>query len=141
MTTTEKFKKHLIDLVVRNGVVALTLFSQPAFLDLNGEMARKLGVSLERQSIRKLILEEAKNEREELQKTLKGRFMFIKMDAATRHRVNYFVINARFVDENKKMVTQTLGVKDTKAHHGSIYLQNLVEEILKDFEIKKDQIL
>jgi hypothetical protein len=64
--TTEKFKKHLIELV-RNGV-ALTLFSQPAFLGLNGEMAKKLGVSLEKQSIRKLIrvLEEAKNEKEEL---------------------------------------------------------------------------
>jgi hypothetical protein len=58
--TTKKFKKHLTELV-RNGV-ALTLFSQPAFLGLNGEMAEKLGVSLERQSIRKLILEEAKNE-------------------------------------------------------------------------------
>jgi hypothetical protein len=62
--TTEKFKKHLIELV-RNGI-ALTLFSLPAFLGLNGEMAKKLGVSLEKQSIRKLILEEAKNEKEEL---------------------------------------------------------------------------
>ena len=138
--TTEKFKKHLICLVVKNGV-ALTLFSQLAFLGLNGEIAKKLGVSLERQSIRKLILEEAQNEKEELRKTLKGRFMYIKMDGTTRHRVNYFAINARFVDANKKMVTQTLGVKDIKAHHDSTYLQSLVEDILKDFEIKKKQIL
>jgi hypothetical protein len=97
---TEKFKKHLTELVVRNGV-ALTLFSQPAFPGLNGEMAKKLGVSLERQSIRKLVLEEAKNKNEELQKTLNRRSKFIKMDATTPHRVNYFAINARFVDQNQ----------------------------------------
>lgn len=101
----------------------------------------KLVVSLKRLSFRKLILEEAKNEIEELRKTLEGRFMFIKMDAATRQKVNYFAINATFVYENKKMGTRTLGVVDSKAHHGSINLQNFVEEILQDFEIKKDQIL
>lgn len=107
-------------------------------------MTKKLGVSLAKESIRKLILEEAKNEKEKLQNTLKGQFMFIKMDATTRHRVNYFAINYRFVDENNKIVTRTLRVKDTKAHNlwlGVLYLQNLVEESLKDFEIKKDQIL
>jgi hypothetical protein len=45
------------------------------------------------------------------------------MDAATRHRVNYFAIKATFVDQNNKMVTRTLGVKNTKAHHESIYIQ------------------
>jgi transcription antitermination factor NusG len=138
--TTEKFKKHIIELVVRNGV-ALPLFSQPAFPGLNGEMAKKLGVFLEWPSIRKLIPEEAKNEKEELRKTLKGRFMLIKMDASTCHRVNYVAINARFVDQNNKMVTRTSGVKNIKGHHQSIYLQNLVGENLEDFEIKKDQIL
>ncbi|GFG29456.1 hypothetical protein Cfor_08213, partial [Coptotermes formosanus] len=138
--TPEKFKHHIIEMVVKNSL-PLSFFSQTAFLGLNGEMAKKLGVSLERESIRKLIIEEAKCKKEELQKVLKGRFVFLKMDACTRHRVNYFAINVRFVDENNKTITRTLGLKDTQAHHTSDYLQKLVESVLEDFEIKKEQIL
>ncbi|KAM5125247.1 LOW QUALITY PROTEIN: uncharacterized protein ACMZJ9_022334 [Mantella aurantiaca] len=138
--TPEKFKQHIIEMVVKNSV-PLSFFSQTAFLGLNGEMAKKLGVSLERESIRKLIIEEAKYKKEELQKVLKGRFVFLKMDACTRHRINYFAINVRFVDENNKTITRTLGLKDTQAHHTSDYLQKLVEGVLEDFEMKKEQIL
>ncbi|XP_044134821.1 AP-4 complex subunit mu-1 isoform X1 [Bufo gargarizans] len=125
--TPEKFKHHIIEMVVKNSVPLS--FSQPAFLGLNGEMAKKL------------VIEEAKCKKEELQKVLKGRFVFLKMDACTRHRVNYFAINVRFVDENNKTITRTLGLKDTQAHHTSDYLQKLVEGVLEDFEIKKEQIL
>lgn len=41
-----------------------------------------------------------------------GQFMFIDIYAATRHWVSYFAINARFVDENKKTISQALGVKE-----------------------------
>ena len=40
--------------------IPLSFFSTPAFLGLNGEMARKVGISLDRDNIRKLIIEEAK---------------------------------------------------------------------------------
>ena len=30
------------------------------------------------------------------------------MDACTHHRVNYFAINAQYVDDNNKIVTHTL---------------------------------
>ncbi|KAM9301722.1 LOW QUALITY PROTEIN: uncharacterized protein PAF06_014937 [Gastrophryne carolinensis] len=92
--TPEKFKHHIIEMVVKNSV-PLSFFSQTAFLGLNGEMAKKL----------------------------------------------VFAINVRFVDENNKTITRTLGLKDTQAHHTSDYLQKLVEGVLKDFEIKKEQIL
>ncbi|CAK8682943.1 unnamed protein product [Clavelina lepadiformis] len=58
--TKEKFKRHVIQLVVDNGV-ALTLFSSPAFAGLHGEMAEKLGVSLS--SIRNIILCEAEKQK------------------------------------------------------------------------------
>lgn len=79
----------------------ITFSSQPTFLSLNNEMARKLGISLERDSIRRLVIEEVKNK-------------------------NYFAINVRFVDENNKILTQTLGMKDSQAYHTSNYLQKLV---------------
>ncbi|KAM4045437.1 LOW QUALITY PROTEIN: uncharacterized protein ACNLHF_009274 [Anomaloglossus baeobatrachus] len=136
--TVDTFKKH-IELVVKDSV-PISLFSRPAFMCLNGEMA-KLGVSLERESIRKLVIEEAFKQKEELKKTLKGRFLFLKMDACTRHRGNYFAINVRFVCDKNEIITKTLAVKDTKAHHTSEFLQVLVEKVLQDYELKKEQVL
>ena len=87
------------------------------------------------------MIEEAIKQKEELKKSLKGRFVFLKMDSCTRHRVNYFAINVRFVCENNKIVTKTLAVKDTKAHHTSEFLQVLVEKNLQEYELKKEQVL
>ncbi|KAM4044019.1 uncharacterized protein ACNLHF_008128 [Anomaloglossus baeobatrachus] len=134
------FKRQLIQLVVKNGV-PLSLFARPAFTALNGEMAHKLGVSLDRESIRKLVIEEARKEKENLKKTLKSRFMFLKMDSCIHHRVNYFAINVRYVCDNKEIVTKTLAVKDSKPHHTSQFLQTLVENVLQDYELKKEQVL
>ena len=50
--TKDKFKQHLIDMVVENGI-PLTLFSSKGFQGLSGKLAEKLGVSLERHEIRK----------------------------------------------------------------------------------------
>ena len=43
--------------------ITLSFFSTPAFWGLNGEMARKVGISLDRDNIRKLIIEEAKEKK------------------------------------------------------------------------------
>ncbi|XP_023222406.1 uncharacterized protein LOC111623902 [Centruroides sculpturatus] len=138
--TGAKFKNLIIEMVVQDSV-PLIFFSRPAFLGLNGEMARKLGVSLDRENIRRLIIEEAVLKKDELWKRLKDRLIFIKMDACTRHRVNYFAIDVLFIDENNTIVTKTLAVKDTMAHHTGEYLQKLVQEVLEDFKIKKENIL
>jgi hypothetical protein len=55
---------------VSRNVLPLSLFSQLGFVGLNGEMTWKLGISLERDSIRKMVIEEANIEKEELQRTL-----------------------------------------------------------------------
>ena len=48
--TKEKFKRHLIQLAVDNGVSIRVLYL-PAFFGLNREMADKLGISLQIYSI------------------------------------------------------------------------------------------
>ncbi|GLV40086.1 hypothetical protein CBL_02971 [Carabus blaptoides fortunei] len=95
--TATKFKKHLIDLVVKNGV-ALTLFSSPAFIGLNGEMAAK-------------------------------------------QRVNYMAINVQFIDDERNLAIRTLAVRVTEAQHSSEYIKNLIENILIEYDISKQQIL
>ena len=88
--TKEKFKHHLIQLVVENGM-PLKLFSSPAFIGLHGEMAEKPGVSL--LSLRNLILCEAKEQKNILKDELLDKFLFLKLDGCTRHRINYFALN------------------------------------------------
>ena len=75
--TKEKFKHHLIQLVVENGM-PLKLFSSPAFIGLNREMAENLGFLLS--NIRNLILCEAEEQKNKLKEELHDRFLFLKMD-------------------------------------------------------------
>ena len=51
---TVSMTKNIIEMIVENGI-PLTLFSSKGFLGLNGELAGKLGLSLERHEIRKML--------------------------------------------------------------------------------------
>ena len=62
------------------------------------------------------------------------------MDACTRHRVNYFAINVRYVDDWRN-ITKTLAIKDTEAQHSSNFLKQLVNNVLKDYGIQKEHVL
>lgn len=57
--TKERFKHHIIEMIMENRV-PFSFFSQPSVLGLIGEMARKLGISLEIGNITRMIVEEAK---------------------------------------------------------------------------------
>ena len=102
--TPQLFKNHVIELVSKNGL-PLSLFKQSGFLGIIGEMAEIFGISLNRENIRNQVIDEASKQKEELKELLKGQLIYLKMDACTRHRVNYFAINVRFVDESNMMVT------------------------------------
>ena len=79
--------------------VALRFFESPGFQTLNGEMARKLGVSVSRESIRRYVLDAANKMRESLINDLKGKLVFIKMDAATRQLRSFLGINVQYFDK------------------------------------------
>ena len=53
--TKKKFKQHIIEMVVENGIL-LMFFSSKEFLELEGELAGKLGLSLERHESRKIVI-------------------------------------------------------------------------------------
>ncbi len=138
--TAEIFKKGLINLVVFNNI-PLYQFSQSGFQILFGEIANNLNISLDRSSLRNLIINEANIRKEELRNKLQGKHLFLKMDGATRHRTNYFAINVRYYESDCNIVTNTLAIRDTQSNHGSIYLQQLIESVLKDYGIEKSQII
>ena len=136
--TKEKFERHLVQLVVGNGV-AMKLVSSTAIEGLLGEMARILGVQLG--NVRDIVLHKTEEMKSKLRSELEGKFIFLKMDACTRHRVNYFAINAQFVGSEGQIQIATLAVRDTQNNHSSDFIRNLVEDVLNDFGICKQQIL
>ena len=138
--TKEKLEQCIIKMVVENGI-PLSFFSSKGFLELNGELASKLGVSLERHDVRKLVIAKAEQQKEALKKELKDKFLFLKLDACTRHRVNYLGINVQFVNSENKLDIQTLAVRDTEAQHNSDFIRDTTEAVLKDYDIKKQQVL
>ncbi|XP_076057964.1 uncharacterized protein LOC143035181 isoform X2 [Oratosquilla oratoria] len=140
LMTADKFKGCIIEMVVKNDI-PLGLFSTPAFVSLNGEMAHKLGVPLERNSIQNLVLTEAKKQKDALKEFLCGRFIFLKIDACTCQKMNYFAVNIQCVNDKKEVVTHTLAVRNTEAHLTSNCLQKLLLNVMEDFEICKEQVL
>lgn len=92
--------------------VYLIFILQPAFFSLNEEMTGKPVVISGKRYIREFVTEVNKYKKEKLGKSLKGCFVFIKMDPCTHHRLNYFATDARFGDENNQMIAQILGVAD-----------------------------
>lgn len=138
--TQKIFRQSIIDMIVKSGI-SLSFFSSEAFLNLNGEMAQKMEISLERHNVRDMVVNEAKTQKENLKSILKGKYVFLKMDACTRQRTNYFAVNVQFLNYNHEITVRTLSVKDTKAMHDSSFICDLVEQVIKEYEIDKKQIL
>ena len=93
--------------------VHLKFFSSSAFPELSGELAKKLGVSL------------------------------IKMNDFSRERINYFAINVQLTKSNNEITTCTIAfsVWEMQAQHTSEFIRNLVEKVLKESELTKEQVL
>jgi len=120
----------------------MRFFSQPEGLALIDELARKLGVSINRGNLKKLVLDEYETQKKQLKSMLSNRFVHLKMDACTheRHHVNYFAINVRYLNEGKSY-TKTLVIRDTHAQHSSKFLTQLVKDGWQDYGIQKDHVL
>ena len=105
---------------------ALNGCDQPRFQTLNGEMARKLGLSISRESIRRYVVDAANKMRESLINDLKGKLLFIKMDSATRQFRSFLGINIQYYDKNKdKSVVKVLACANTEKRHTSRQMCNL----------------
>lgn len=121
--TRDKFKLGIVKLIVNQGLSFLT-FESEGFDDLNGEMARKLNVSLDKDQVRKYVIDVAAKEKKKLIEEIDGRLVHVKLDCATRIRTNYLAVSIRYVDESFTPVTRTLGIRDTCSRK-SIFLFKL----------------
>lgn len=140
--TKEVLIDSIVRMVVKNGV-PFRFFSEDGYKRAHGEMAEKLGVSLDRDAIKQYVLKTADKMKENLKLELKKtKLLHLKLDCATRIRTNYVGITIRFIDSNtKEPVTRTLAVKDTEAQHTALELKALLEKILQEFDIPMSKIV
>ena len=116
--TKDAFISSIIEMVVKNSV-PLKFFTLPAFKKLNCELAKKLNISLDRNNIRSLIIQEANNQKHLLKNLMKNKFVFLKMYACTHMPTNYIAINVQFMNYDMEVIIYTLAVKDTNANRSS----------------------
>ena len=122
--------------------VALRFFENPGFQSLNGEMTRKLGVFISRESIRRYVVNAANKMRESLINDLKGKLVFIKKDSATRQLRSFLGINVQYYDKNKdKSVVKMLACANTEKRHTNQQMCYLFTATIQQFSIAKENIL
>jgi hypothetical protein len=136
----ESFKAALVEMAVENAF-SLRVFSLKGFKRLVGDMAEKLQVSLDRNQIRSYVILAAKAEKERLREDVRGKFVYLKFDCATRIRTNYLGLNVRYVNKDKLPTTSTLKVVDTRSQHTATELKDIIEKVLKDYEIPLEKVL
>ena len=138
--TMESFKAALVEMAVDNAF-SLRVFSTKGFKRLVGDLADKLHVSLDRNQIRSYVILAAKAEKERLREDVRGKFVYLKFDCATRIRTNYLGLNVRYVNKDKLPTTSTLKVVDTRSQHTATELKDIIEKVLKDYEIPLEKVL
>jgi len=143
VTTTmdkETFIRGVVQIVMSG--VPISFFESPGFITLNGEMARKLKVSLSRESIRRFVMDAANRMSDALIKDLKGKLVYIKMDGATRQLRSFLGVNAQYYDETKgEAVVKTLACADTERKHTSEQMCKMFSDTLQKFEIPAENVL
>jgi hypothetical protein len=138
--TMESFKAALVEMAVDNAF-SLRVFSTKGFKRLVGDLAEMLHVSLDKDQIRYYVILAASAEKDRLKEELRGKFVYLKFDCATRIRTNYLGLNVRYVNKDKLPTTATLKVVDTRSQHTAMELKDIIDKVLKDYEIPLEKVL
>jgi hypothetical protein len=81
--TAESFVDGIVWMVAKDGV-PLRHFGQGGSRRLLGEMAQKVGVSLERNRVRDYVISAYMQLKQSVKEELKNKFVYLKFDTATR---------------------------------------------------------
>ena len=136
----EDFINGMLKMIVYNGV-PLTFFQDDGFQLLNGSFAKHFEVQLGRQAIRSMVLNKSQEEKLKLKESVDGALVSIKFDGVSRLRSHFLGISIQYYDKHQGLTVKTLALIDTGANHTSAHLKNLLLDTLKQFGIKKQQIL
>lgn len=76
----------------------------------------------------------------DLKSMMRSQPIYLKMDGATRLNDSYFAVNAQFIHDGN-VVVKTLAVMDCLGKHTAEDTATMITEVMKKFELKKEQIL
>ena len=106
-----------------------------------GEMARKVNVSLDRDSVRDLIMNAAASKRAEIREELSGLPLYVKIDGCTRHNRTFVGVNVQFAGPDGSAQIRTLAVRDCEGQHSAEHTKSLLQNVMTDFGISMHQLL
>ena len=88
-----EFQKTIVKMVVED-LVPLSFFStSDGYKTIAEPIARQLGVSLQRDAVRALVIAKAKAAKDQLKDILCNKAVFLKMDGATRQHTSFVAVS------------------------------------------------
>ena len=76
-----------------------------------------------------------------MKESLSGALVSIKFDGVTTLRSHFLGISVQYYDEEHGFTVETLALFDTEANHTSSYLNEILLDAFKQFNISKQQVL
>ena len=137
--TEKDFKLSILRMIVKDGVSFKT-FTNEGFKTLVNDISRCFKFTLNYESIRNLVTEYAANQREVLSKLLRKKSVYLKIDGVTNHNSIYLGINVQFFNNNSIDIKNLGVVNSHGSHRSSVYL-DIIENVLREYQIEKEQVL
>lgn len=132
-----------VEMVTKNGrpIIAINDSGFRAILDpiLAGLANTGEEVIINQQNMIKYIGEANDTIRRRITKNLKGKFISLKIDVATRFFRSILGINVQFF-HNGKIVLYTLGMIELKKHHTAEYIKAKLIEVLSRYDFPLDNV-
>lgn len=135
-------KKKRMDLLLQlllNGK-PFNLFDDPAFIQLTAAENTKLNINLNSNLIRDHLNTTFSKMNSKIVELLKGKYLCLKFDCASRSYRQFLCLSAQFID-NSKLKNVTLGFIELFGRHTAENLSNWINDILKNFEIQPRQVI
>ena len=136
--SVNEIKSYAAEAVSTNGL-PLSVFEKSGLQKMLRPILEKLHLSLNRHSIRDLVISNAKEFRSELSKELSDRLLCLKFDIASKKERGFLGINVQYVCDGKLKV-KTLTVMELFQSHTAEETKECIELTLKKYNVKTVQI-
>ena len=104
-----------------------------------GPIARKLMVSLDKDSVRGMMIARAQKMEQEIVLAMRNKPVFLKMDGTTWRGHSYLAINVQFI-LNDKPTIRTLAVMDCAGKHKAMATAEMVKSTMARYGLTKKQV-
>ncbi|ORD95935.1 hypothetical protein HERIO_2088 [Hepatospora eriocheir] len=133
----EDFIKTILSLLIKNGCSFL-MFDCKYVKNLLLPYLKAFDITLNRHTIGKFVTENATLKHNQIIKRLNNRILSIKFDTTMRFGKHFISVNCQYFDT--QIVCLNLSVKQLKGPGSVDNIAKYINEILKNFQIKKHKL-